>query len=484
MCGAVITKQVETPAGHKYVATVVPPTSKSDGYTEYKCSVCGDTYKDNIIESTGSVGLAYRVNSDGKTCTITGLGTCTDKDIMIPQNIDGYKVTAIGDKAFADISHVTSIDIPDTVTTIGTRAFYACTGLTEFCIPESVTEIGTQIFYKASNLKTVYYYSDYANSPYINYNNKFLDTDSIEKLIIKGGAYSQLTGDLHNLKEVIIKDAIWIEGGAFANCSNLQSVIIEINPASMFQFNSIQSYTFSNCTNLKTIVLPETVERIESNAFYNCASLYEINIPASVNLIGSAAFYGCSSLTKIHIFDLAKWCNINFGGNIAYYSHSANLYIKGELVTDIEIPYGVKTISAHAFGSFSGIKSVKIPDSVRVIGESAFFGCTNLTHIYISDSVTTINKYAFTQCKSLSTVTIPESVEQIYDGAFVECESLINVNIMSTKIRINSGAFHNCTQLNEIIFHGNKSEWKSGRLYKSSWSDYKIICNDGTITYR
>ena len=30
-----------------------------------------------------SVGLKYKINDDGKTCTVTGIGTCNGKDIII-----------------------------------------------------------------------------------------------------------------------------------------------------------------------------------------------------------------------------------------------------------------------------------------------------------------------------------------------------------------------------------------------------------------
>ena len=36
--------------GHKYVKTVVAPTTASDGYTLYKCSVCNDEYRDNYVD--------------------------------------------------------------------------------------------------------------------------------------------------------------------------------------------------------------------------------------------------------------------------------------------------------------------------------------------------------------------------------------------------------------------------------------------------
>jgi hypothetical protein len=127
----------------------------SDGI--YSCQKCTFT-------STGSVGLEYTVNDGNISCTITGIGTCTDTEVYIPSVIDGYTVTIIGEKAFADCAKLICINIPETVEIIRTRAFYGCSGLMEITIPKSVTSIGTQIFYKASNLSTVYYNSTYSSS--------------------------------------------------------------------------------------------------------------------------------------------------------------------------------------------------------------------------------------------------------------------------------------------------------------------------------
>ena len=52
VCGETFTRAIPA-LGHKYVATVVPPTCTEKGYTTHKCSVCGKTYNDNKVKATG-----------------------------------------------------------------------------------------------------------------------------------------------------------------------------------------------------------------------------------------------------------------------------------------------------------------------------------------------------------------------------------------------------------------------------------------------
>ena len=58
-------------------------------------------------------GLEYRVNEDSQTCTIIGIGKCTDTVVEIPQTIKKYTVTVIGKDAFLDQTQITEILFPD-----------------------------------------------------------------------------------------------------------------------------------------------------------------------------------------------------------------------------------------------------------------------------------------------------------------------------------------------------------------------------------
>ncbi len=66
-------------------------------------------------------GLNYEV-TDGKA-KITGY-TGNDKDVVIPSEIDGCKVTDIGARAFFGSGNFESVTIPDSVTHIGKEAFW------------------------------------------------------------------------------------------------------------------------------------------------------------------------------------------------------------------------------------------------------------------------------------------------------------------------------------------------------------------------
>ena len=92
----------------------------------------------------------YALLDDG-TIEITKYNGSADH-LAIPATLDGKTVTAIGDRAFAGCSSLTSVSIPDSVTAIGNRAFYYCDSLTSVSIPNSVTSIGDYAFGDCSNL--------------------------------------------------------------------------------------------------------------------------------------------------------------------------------------------------------------------------------------------------------------------------------------------------------------------------------------------
>ena len=308
--------------------------------------------------------------------------------------------------------NIISVVIEEGVTSIGSYAFSGCSSLTSIAIPASVTSIGYYAFYECNSLEEVHILdiSAWVNISFDAYSNP-----------LRYGARLYLDGEL--VSDLVIPDGV----------------------------TSISDYAFYNCSSLSSVTIPEGVTGIGEYAFYGCSSLTSIEIPKSVTSVGENAFYYCWNLNEVYIADISAWMNIDFTyapSRPLYYG--ADLYLNGELVSDLVIPEGVTSIGDLVFYGCSSLTSVTIPDGVTSIGYSAFSNCSSLTSITIPEGVTSIGSYAFSGCSSLSSITIPEGVTSISDGTFSGCSSLTSITIPGSVTSIEQEAFSLCSNLTSI----------------------------------
>ncbi len=413
VCGDSYTFDCAEPLGHSYTPSVTAPTCTEKGYTTYTCT-CGDSYigdetpvthsydKDGLCTSCSkkiSVGLEYTRIGDvvGGYYRVTGIGSCWDIDIVIPEEHNGLPVREISSYAFQDQINFRSITIPDSITSIGQDAFSGCSSLESVYI----TDIAAWCNISFAGVAFNYYFNLYVNGELAN-NIEIPDgvtiigdfafyacggltniiiPDSVIRIGTKAFAYTGLTNIL------IPNSTTYISYGIFCGCSSLESITLpdvdDIYGGSLGALftHSLQfSRNYQVPDTLKTVVLTSGT-RIDDEMFQDCTSLESITIPSSVNEIEKDAFKGCSNLHTVHIDDLTAWCRISFGNRWSSpMSNGADLYLNLEKVTEVTIPDNILNLT-YAFAGCTSLKEVTIPRNVTSIGEKAFYGCKNLTTI-------------------------------------------------------------------------------------------------------
>ncbi len=253
--------------------------------------------------------FTYIVETDG-TATITGyIGN--ERAVVIPKKIDGHKICAIADNAFASNSLITTVTIQKGVQSIGASAFSNCENLSEVILPETVEFIGAYAFGQTKitsiTIPEGIHWISIGTFAYCSRLKEVNLPDSIA-YIDREAFYS-----CESLKEIIIPDSVYSIGrSAFSYCESLAKITMpaKIN-SDYLSFAEIGEYAFANCGSLREFTVPEGVHTIGGGAFM-CfqvsSSLEEITIPASVTLIDEDrsngrygnAFYGCD-LKRINV---------------------------------------------------------------------------------------------------------------------------------------------------------------------------------------
>ena len=430
----------------------------TDGSGVYKICSIFVTLGSFSSQTTEGANLSYEITDESaKTCKVRHLLSTSTNKITIPSNVNGYHVTAIGDKAFRSREELESVTIPNTITSIGNEAFYGCTSLMSINIPSYITNIGEWAFWRCEKLKSIeippsiksigkHAFSscdaleavyitdlfawcniqmDYGN-PLYEAHNLYLNGELVKDLVIPDDVTSigkyQFQYCTCLTSVTIPKTVTNIPSSAFWGCENLRSVkITDLTAWCKIQFENYSANPlyyahdlYLNGNLVKDLIIPSGVTSIGGWAFDGCTSISSVTIPKSVISIGNNAFDGCSKLNAVYISDISAWCKIAFGNNYANpLSYADNLYLNGSLVKELTIPSDVTSIGAYIFYSCLDMTSVTIPESVTSIGDDAFSGCTNLTSINIPNSVTSIGGAAFEECRNLTTITIPKNVQSL-----------------------------------------------------------------------
>lgn len=465
--------------------TTIPPTVTTLAKQSFKNILLDSLYVPETVEfiSAASIEAKKVCAKNMNTWCGFNLGTEPYAGSINLRNSELY----LDDKLIVDAI------IPNSVKTI--QNFYFYTKLRSVSIPPSALTVIDKAFYGCSNLIQVVVD---APEPPKAFEHSFSDeTYRSATLYVPTGTksiYAKADGwrnfqniiDDEEPEDISNVNSYFESGGYRYHVVSVRNKEVEIVP------DKTESGQSDNSRYKGDIVIPPTV--IDNGITYTVTRLGEnflngrsgeitsVKIPRTIKEIG-IEFQGSYN---IYIEDIAAWCDIKFmiNKNDDYYSYPQgsflpspnmkpnNLYVNGQLVTDLIIPEGVTSISDAAFMGFAGIKSVTFPASVTHIGTQAFClsalervtipatvktinmgafsGCFNMTSLTIEDGVKEIGSSAFADCLNLKKVSIPASVKSIKDFAFRWCKSLEELTLADGLESIGEWSFYQCENLKRI----------------------------------
>lgn len=257
----------------------------------------------------------------------------TENKVIIPQTIDGYTVTAIGEGILKGYCDVEEVVLPDTVTKIGDNAFKELDDLEKINIPKNIKYIGDSAFEDCTSITSV----------------NLREVETIGNSAFRG---------CDGIKAISVpKTAKFVGTKAFAESDGIESAVISSNCDDNNEHN--YNYTFADCDNLKSVVISEGVTAVQSYQFYYCQELKKVTFPSTLQSLGTSAFSCCVSLE--------------------------NPSLKN----------GLKTIGQRAFYKCRALSDIALPESLTAVYKEAFYGCKKLSLVTIPKNVTTLGNMSF-----------------------------------------------------------------------------------------
>lgn len=392
--------------------------------------------------------FTYEVAEGG--VTVTGY-TGGEVVVVIPDTIEDKPVTAIGGKAFADMTGLKAVSVPDTVTSIDAGAFAGCKNLTSLRTPVFTCE-GADYFGALFGAKS--YDAQGSAVP-----------AGLSTLVLTGG------------------DAI--PDYAFYACRALEAVAIPETVA------EIGSFAFYGCEALAYIPLGHTaLTAVGNHAFTNCIALLGLELPATVESLGFAMLEGCGALESLTLPfvgggrpDAASeaatdtaYLGYIFGA--AEYVFTAG-YLPAALIS-VTLLEGCGDIPPNAFFECASVREIVLPEGVTSIGRRAFYGCKKLAAVTLPDSVISLGDDAYHGCLRLSSFTGGAGLTTLGVQTFMDCVSLKTVTLPEGVTHLPNSCFAGCVALESLTAEGVLTQGKQvfrhcDKLWGSEWMPYVAV---------
>lgn len=461
--------------------------TKLQGATDKMNKTLADLYR------KPSEGLAFMLNEDAASYSVTGLGNCHDEDLVIPSSYRGLPVTRLKGRQiwtydsyysyYYDVGtfgyesrgnslygeHIKTVIIPDSITTIDSYCFSGCMDLHTIVIGSGVTTIGEGIFNGCNSLRNIYIANDETSDI-----GQSTDWANISATIHWNSTQDDATDDLDYEIPVNPEDYSHSEGLEFVWNSDLDCYAVS---------------SIGTCADTEITVpcryMDKLVRSIGNHAFANNTTITKIIVPNDLLEIGEGAFQNCANLTQITPIN-----ELNNRITIKDYAFSGCINFNSDGIINKAIMIG-----KYAFENCGGLQAVSLVN-VSKVGSFAFVGCSNITKVYavaeygisnwsgiqfenaeanpvyysgnlycvtsegfhlsptgsipIPECVSIVNDYTFAFNTHLSSISLPNTISKIGKNAFEHCIELTTINIPNSVTEISDYAFKDCANLRDI----------------------------------
>ena len=409
-------------------------------------------------------GVLWACVENGEGTVMVVKAEPAEGNMIMPETLDGYRVTEMETHAFYGCTNLTGMVIADGVTFIPISAFYGCTSLSSVAIPDGVDFISE---------------------------NTFSECTSLTNVTLGAG-----------LK--------YIGPGAFEGCTSLSLVAI---PDSV---TVIENFAFNRCTALATVWLGKGIEDVLNSAFLGCTNLATVWVPIEKKGLGlldnvwlpsgcAIRYYG----TQVVTFDAGEGtCPVvtqgfEFGKAygelpeatregwrfVGWFDGDGTRVGEASAVTEEEARelsarwgheetvdgvawiYTLEGDGAVVWGAEPATGWMRMPGTlggsdVTGVGALAFAGCTDLKGMTMPQTVRGVGAGAFAG-SALESIRLPDAAEPVGAGAFEGCGALETVWIGPETRTVCTNAFAGCTNLLVVWLH---SDWygRTGELMGSA----------------
>lgn len=453
------------------------------------------TLYNNLTQRSESKNLSFELAADKNGYYVSGIGSCTDTEIIIPAKHSSKKVIGIKEGAFRGNPNITAVLIGENIKEIGANAFASASNLYTiiFSVSATVSHIGIDAFNNCPQITFVHIpnITMWCNIDFDNgYSNPLYFATRVYVNGNVGGEESYLTQ--LNIPEGVTK----ISKYAFYGYMKLESLKLSSS------VKDIGYCAFCNCGNMSSIQINDSLEHVGEDAFSNTAFYNNSGNRTGANLYvyksgksGSCILIDCSPASTVQEIAVGSDCYLVAGGAFKHHaSHLSSIKFNGNTkyinedafyacnLSSISFASSILEIGDRAFYSCNNLSSLSLPANLTHVGNSAFANCVNLKSINFGNNVRTLGSNVFLNDIRLATARIPASVTSIGEGLFRNCSSLISVE-MSWQIKeLPAYTYANCYKLGSINTTGGdtKVEYIGEHAFENCIGIYEIGLGDAT----